>query len=84
MESNSSYPCEFCDSHQGLEERLVTVYRHRSAQHFIFERVPAKVCLACGHRYFTWKVAEEMDRLMDAPETQSRVQPIPVIPLTTL
>lgn len=65
-----------------LEDRLVTVYRQRQGQHFIFERVPAQVCQACGHRYFSWDVVEEMDRLMDAPETQDRTQPVPVIALT--
>ena len=76
------YPCEFCDSQAGLENRLVTVYRHRGEEHFIFERVPARVCKACGHRYFALDVVEEMDRLMDAPETQAHVRPVPVVALT--
>jgi hypothetical protein len=41
----------------------------------------AGVCRECGHRYFAIDVIEEMDRLMDAPETQERVQPVPVISL---
>lgn len=83
MKTEAALPCEFCDSREGLENRLVTVYRHRESQHFIFERVPARVCRACGHRYFSWEVAEEMDRLMDSPETRQHTQPVPVVPLTT-
>jgi YgiT-type zinc finger domain-containing protein len=77
--SQRDYPCEFCDTREELEERLVTVYRHRRGQHFIFERVPAWVCRMCGHRYFSADVAEKMDRLMDAPETRAQT---PVISLT--
>lgn len=72
-------PCEYCDGQEGLEERLVTVYRQRKGQHFIFERVPARVCKSCGHRYFSWETAEEMERLMNAPETQTHTQPVPVV-----
>lgn len=79
--SNQTDMCEYCDDSSHLEERLVTVYRHRRGQHFIFEQVPARVCRECGHRYFAMDVIEEMDRLMDAPETQERVQPVPVISL---
>ncbi len=82
MTESHPYPCEFCTGQDGLEERLVTVYRHRRGQHFIFERVPARVCKSCGHRYFSWDVAEQMDRLMDAPETRAHVQPVPVIALS--
>ena len=81
MENERSDPCEVCESRAGFEERLVTVYRRRRGQHFIFERVPARVCKACGHRYFSWDVAEALDRLMDAPETQTHVQPVPVVTL---
>jgi hypothetical protein len=32
--------------------------------------------------YFSLDVAEEMDRLMDSPETQAHAQPVPVVALT--
>jgi hypothetical protein len=51
-------------------------------EHFIFERVPAQVCRNCGHRYYDWAIVEEMERLMDAPDTPSHAQPVPVIALT--
>jgi YgiT-type zinc finger domain-containing protein len=76
------YPCEFCDTEQELEERLVTVYRQRGEQHFIFERVPARVCRACGHRYYTLDVVAEMERLMNSPEAQAHTKPVPVLALS--
>lgn len=79
---SKEYPCEFCEGQSGLEDRLVTVYRHRDGKHFIFERVPAQVCRDCGHRFFSWNVVEEMERLMNAPETQNFVQPVPVVQLS--
>jgi YgiT-type zinc finger domain-containing protein len=82
MNEKQPPPCEFCEGESGLEERLVTVYRRRGEQHFIFERVPAQVCKDCGHRYFSWETVEDMERLMDAPETQAHVKPVPVIALT--
>jgi YgiT-type zinc finger domain-containing protein len=72
--------CVNCGGQGTLKEKLVTVYRHRGDQHFIFEQVPAQVCEQCGHRYFSMEVAEEMDNLMDAPESQSHARPVPVIP----
>lgn len=80
--SERQYPCEFCDTTEALEDRLVTVYRHRGGQHFIFEKVPARVCKSCGHRYFSLDVVEEMEKLMNAPETQSHTRPVPVVALT--
>ncbi len=80
--TTNHYPCEFCESDAGLEDRIITVYRHRGGHHFIFERVSARVCKNCGHRHFTWEVVEEIERLMNGPETQTHTQPVPVIPLT--
>lgn len=80
--SETRYPCEFCDTTEELVSRLVTVYRHRGEQHFIFERVPARVCKSCGHRSFALDIVEEMERLMNAPETQTYTQPVPVVALT--
>lgn len=74
--------CEYCDGQDGIEARCVTVYRHRKGLHFIFEDVPARVCKACGHKYFTWETVAEMDRLMAAPETLTHTQPVPVVSLS--
>lgn len=75
------YPCEYCDSNAGLEDRLVSVYRHRGGQHFIFENVPAQVCRNCGHRYFGLDVAEQMETAMNSPYVQDFARPVPVIVL---
>jgi YgiT-type zinc finger domain-containing protein len=73
--------CEYCDSETGLAEQLVTVYRHRGQQHFIFENVPARVCSGCGHRYYSLDVAEQMEHWIDSPDTSAYIQPVPVIHL---
>src|SRR2546430_1377538 len=54
--------CEYCQAALDPDERRVTVYRHRGGKHFIFEQVPARVCLQCGERYFSAPVVRAMDR----------------------
>lgn len=73
--------CEYCNASLPESEKLVTVYRHRQGQHFIFERVPARVCQRCGERYFAAQVVREMDRLMKEPKYPSSLVSVPVIAL---
>lgn len=73
--------CEYCNAPLGGHENLVTVYRHRKGQHFIFEQVPARVCPRCGERYFSAQVVREMDRLMQAQDRFASTVPVPVIAL---
>ena len=40
--NDTNQSCEYCDGQEGMENRLVTVYRHRKGRHFIFENVPAR------------------------------------------
>ena len=75
-------PCEYCDGVLDGREKLVTVYRHRGASHFIFEHVPARVCPRCGERYFSAKVVREMDRLMLEQSPHSPTVSVPVIEFT--
>jgi YgiT-type zinc finger domain-containing protein len=75
-------PCEYCDAFLDGSEKLVTVYRHRSASHFIFEHVPAQVCSRCGERYFSANVVREMDRLMQNQPPHSSTVSVPVIEFT--
>ena len=75
-------PCEYCDGVLDGREKLVTVYRHRGASHFIFEHVPARVCPRCGERYFSALVTREMDRLMLELPPLSATIPVPVIEFT--
>jgi YgiT-type zinc finger domain-containing protein len=73
--------CEYCNAELPDDEKLVTVYRHRRGQHFIFERVPARVCQKCGERYFSAQAVSEMEREMRQPELLSNLVPVPVIEL---
>lgn len=73
--------CEYCNFPLAQEERLVTVYRHRGQRHFIFERVPARVCERCGELYFSAQTVAEMDRLMRKRKTQASLVSVPVIAL---
>lgn len=72
--------CEYCDASLESAERLVTVYRHRRGRHFIFERVPARVCTRCGERYLAATVVRQMEKLMRARGRRATV-PVPVIAL---
>jgi YgiT-type zinc finger domain-containing protein len=65
-------PCEFCDTDQPQEKRLVTVARQRHGQWFIFEDVPAWVCQNCGHRYFDADVLVAMEVRMKSTSADAR------------
>ena len=71
--------CEYCNATLPEEEKLVTVYRHRRGRHFIFERVPARVCGHCGERYFSAKAVSEMEREIKLPELPSNLNSVPLI-----
>ena len=73
--------CEYCNADLTNSDKMVTVYRHRKAQHFIFERVPARVCPRCGERYFSAQVVREMDDLMKTPEAQTALVQVPLMAL---
>lgn len=73
--------CEYCNAALPTGEKLVTVYRQRQGQHFIFERVPAQVCPRCGERYYAAAVVREMDRLMQQPDYHASLVSVPVIAL---
>ena len=72
--------CEYCRTALEVGERSLTVYRHRRGSHFIFERVPARVCPGCGERYFAARVVRAMDREMRARHKRATVA-VPVIAL---
>ncbi len=73
--------CEYCNEALPDDEKLVTVYRHRRGQHFIFERVPARVCSRCGERYFSVQAVSEMESRMREEKQQTNLVPVPVIEL---
>ncbi len=73
--------CEYCNATLPDDEKLITVYRHRQGQHFIFERVPARVCQRCGERYFSAQSVSEMEREMRQPKSPPNLVSVPVIEL---
>ena len=73
--------CEYCNSVLPNEEKAVTVYRHRRGQHFIFEKVFAKICPRCGERYYSAEVVREMDKLMQQPDPLANSISVPVMAL---
>lgn len=75
--------CEYCSTTLGTQEKLVTVYRHRRGRHFIFESVPARVCIHCGERYFRAEIVRQMDEQMKLPSHTFNSVSVPVIPLAS-
>ncbi len=73
--------CEYCNAALPDGEKLVTVYRHRRGQHFIFERVPARVCQKCGERYFPANSVSEMQSRMQEEKQQTNLVSVPIIEL---
>jgi YgiT-type zinc finger domain-containing protein len=76
--------CEYCNATLPDAEKLVTVYRHRCGQHFIFERVPARVCTKCGERYFSARSVSQMEREMNEAKQPTNLVPVPVIELQSV
>ena len=72
MLSERQYPCEFFDTNQAQEQKMVTVTRHRGGQWFIFENVAAWVCPNCGHRYFDAEVLAAMETRMKSTPPDAR------------
>ena len=73
--------CEYCSEPLPDAEKLVTVHRQREGKHFIFERVPARVCQRCGERYYSSQTVREMDEFMKKPVEPANLVEVPVIAL---
>ncbi len=67
-----SYPCEFCDTDQEQEQKLVTVTRSRGGKWYIFVDAQAWVCPNCGHRYFDAPVVSAMETGMQSIPADAR------------
>lgn len=67
-----TYACDFCDTNEPQEKKLVTVTRQRDGQWYIFEEVPASVCPHCGHRYFDADILLAMEERMKTPPVDAR------------
>lgn len=73
--------CEYCNAILPDEEKLVTVYRHLRGRHFIFERVPARVCQKCGERYFSAQSVSAMQSEMTKTKQPTNLVSVPIIEL---
>jgi YgiT-type zinc finger domain-containing protein len=71
--------CEYCGADLPSSTKPVTVHRQRRGRHFIFERVPARVCRGCGERSFAAPVVRAMDRWMKKPKAGFEPTPVPVV-----
>ena len=74
----STERCEYCD--EPLVRARVRVYRRRGKSHVLFERVPAQVCRACGHRVFEARAVEAMEHALNHPTSKKRTVRLTVIP----
>jgi YgiT-type zinc finger domain-containing protein len=72
MTEKREYPCEFCDTEQAQEERLVTLTMQRNGKWYIFENVPAQVCPNCGHRYYDGPTLLRLERMIKEQSDQLR------------
>ncbi len=54
--------CEYCG--EITQPARVRVYRQRGPRRILFERVPALMCRACGHRTFEPAAVESMEAVL--------------------
>ncbi len=69
------YPCEFCDTDQEQEDKLVTLTMIRDGKVYVFEDVPALVCPNCGHRYYDGPMITDLEKRI-REKTLEGAQPI--------
>jgi YgiT-type zinc finger domain-containing protein len=83
--NEQSFDCHFCGGKVTAQQ--VDVMRHWKGRYVLIENVPAHVCAQCGERYYDAVVAEAMDQIMKASETElgaGREICIPVIEMPTV
>ena len=72
MMNEQTFDCHFCGGE--VTAREINVMRHWKECYILIENVPAHVCTQCGERYYDAAVAEAMDRIMRASETDLKVE----------
>ncbi|MDY7080086.1 MAG: type II toxin-antitoxin system MqsA family antitoxin [Chloroflexota bacterium] len=83
--SKQSFDCHFCGGK--VTAKQVNIMRHWQGRYILIENIPAHVCTQCGERYYDGVVAEAMDRIMRASESEFPVKreicvPVVEMPLT--
>lgn len=83
--NEQKFDCYFCGGKVTTQQ--VNVMRHWKGRYILIENVPAHVCTQCGEQYYDAVVAEAMDRIMRASETEiglKREICIPVVEMPTV
>jgi YgiT-type zinc finger domain-containing protein len=83
--NEQAFDCHFCGGKVIAQQ--IDVMRHWKDRYILIENVPAHVCTQCGERYYDAAVAEAMDQIMRASETELGVKReicIPVIEMPTV
>ena len=68
--------CSFCGG-EVKGDRVELDHRYKKKL-YIFKDVPAGVCQQCGEKYFTIKVAKEVERKILKKEQWKKTIPVPV------
>jgi len=82
--NGQDFDCHFCGGKVTTQQ--VDVMRRWKGRYLLIENVPAHVCTQCGERYYNANVAEAMDSITRASETEIKFQReicVPVIEMTS-
>lgn len=66
--NEQEFDCYFCGGKVAAQQ--VNTMRHWKNRYILIENVPTHVCTQCGERYYDGVVAEAMDQIMRASETE--------------
>ena len=83
--TEQTFDCHFCGGQVSAQN--LDVMRQWKGRYILIEKVPAHVCTQCGERYYDASVAEAMDEIMRASESEldsHREICIPVVEMPTL
>jgi YgiT-type zinc finger domain-containing protein len=69
--------CEYCNGK--IVERRVELYRHKKNGRFLFENVPAGVCISCGSHYYSAHVLKMLDRMVQSKTSIKTTVKIPLV-----
>jgi len=69
-------PCSLCDG-EVVPKRIRHTY-HWNGRLFVFEDVPAGVCVQCGEAYFTAETVKTMEKIVLGKTKPKRTIRVPV------
>ncbi len=68
--------CSFCGG-KVEEDKVEMEYRYKEKL-YVFQNVPAGVCIQCGERYVTAAIAEEIESRIQINHKWDKTIPVPV------